>query len=244
LKTVRTDPDSPVWYQDVRNAEDAAHAERRLLQTPKDAQDGFIDIYFNRKLSGVLTPLFLKAGWSPNAITILSIAVGFAAAGFFARGTYAAGVIGALLFQLAAVIDCCDGDVARLTFSESPLGAWLDLIGDNVVHMAIFAGIACAGYLQTASSLPLLLGAAAIAGNGLSLWMVTRLKRRGEPRAWMDSRQAARADFMIRNVVSRDFSVAVLLFALFGALQWFLWLAAVGSHLFWMTMAWLSRSRS
>ena len=49
--------------------------------------------------------------------------------------------LAALLFQLAAVIDCSDGEVARLTFTDSPFGAWLDITLDNLVHMAIFVAI-------------------------------------------------------------------------------------------------------
>ena len=67
--------------------------------------------------------LFLAAGLSPNAITIVASLIGFTAAAGFSMGTYGAGVAAALVFQLAAVIDCCDGEVARLTFAESPFGA-------------------------------------------------------------------------------------------------------------------------
>ena len=244
LKTVPINLDSSQWCQTVRSSEDIGKAEKRLLQSPKGAYDGLIDTYFNRRAANGLTRLFVKTGWSPNAITILSLLVGFLAAGFFAQGAYLAGVVGALLFQVSAIIDCCDGDVARLTFRESRLGEQLDLIGDNVVHMAIFGSLGWAGYTNGGGWLFLALGLLAMIGNGLSLWFVTRMKRRDKQQGWTTPVQAARSEFIVKNMVSRDFSVVVLLFALLNLLSVFLWLAAIGSNVFWMMTAWITRSPS
>ncbi len=207
--------------------------------------DGFVDRHFNRKLSGPLTRLFLRLGLSPNTITILAFLIGLAAAGSFALGTYVAGIVGALLFQLSAIVDCCDGEVARLTNRQTPFGAQLDIATDNVVHMAIFAGIAWGLFTHPGSGsgswLPLVLGAAAVLGNGFSFWMVSRAKALRDRQAWADPTQAARMEFILKHVASRDFSVLVLLLALLDWLGWFLWLAAIGSNVFWIMTAWVSR---
>jgi phosphatidylglycerophosphate synthase len=244
LKIVPINLEASEWCQTVRSPEAVREAERRLLQSPKGPYDGVIDTYLNRKLAKRLTQVFVKARWSPNAITVLSLFVGFVAAGFFAQGTYPAGVVGALLFQLSAIIDCCDGDVARLTFRESRFGQQLDLIGDNVVHMAIFGALGWAGYVNGGGALLLALGLLAMIGNGLSLWFVTRMKGRDTQQAFADSVQVARSEFMLKNMVSRDFSIVVLLFALLNLLSVFLWLAAIGSNVFWMMTAWITRSPS
>lgn len=229
------------WYQSIRNDDDVRRAEALLLQAPKGPYEGFIDAYFNRKISSLLTRVFLKAGWSANSVTLLSICTGFVAAGFFAHGSYLAAVLGALLFQLSAIIDCCDGDVARVTLSESRFGERLDILGDNVVHMAIFAGIAWAGYQHEGGMVSLALGIAAVLGNVLSLWFVTQIKTRRDRKEWCNPIDAARAEFILKNMASRDFSVVVLLFALFDGLKWFLWLAAIGSNLFWIITACFTR---
>jgi 1L-myo-inositol 1-phosphate cytidylyltransferase / CDP-L-myo-inositol myo-inositolphosphotransferase len=243
LKIVPVSVASSQWCQTVRSSEAIREAERRLLQSPKGAYDGFIDTYFNRKVATRFTHLFVKAGWSPNAITTLSLLIGFLAAALFAKGTYLAGVGGALLFQLSAIIDCCDGDVARLTFRESRFGEQLDLIGDNVVHMAIFGALGWAGYVNGGGWLSLALGVLAMIGNGFSLWFVTLIKRRNEQRGWTTV-QATRSRFIVKNMASRDFSIVVLLFALLNFLHVFLWLAAIGSNIFWMLTAWITRSPS
>jgi phosphatidylglycerophosphate synthase len=178
-------------------------------------------------------------------ITMVATLVGLSAAVGFSFGSYTAGIAAALLFQLAAVIDCCDGEVARLTFRESPFGAWLDIAMDNVVHMAVFAGIACGVYLRQkgtgAEWIPLALGAAAVLGNGLSFWLVTKAQTIASTRGWRTADQAAWSQFILKNVASRDFSVVVLLFALFDKLDWFLWIAALGSTAFWLLMLWVIR---
>jgi phosphatidylglycerophosphate synthase len=245
VRVLSTEANRSHWYQDVRDAADVKAAERKLFKSLKGEFEGFVDRFFNRKISRWFTRIFLAAGLSPNVITIIATLVGLAAATCFGVGTYSVGIIAALLFQLAAIIDCCDGEVARLTFTESPFGAWLDIAMDNVVHMAIFAGIAAGAYLRVAGSdgawVPLALGAAAVIGNGLSFWLVTRAQKIKSSSGWKTPVQAAWSDFMLKNVASRDFSVIVLIFAVIGRLEWFLGLAAIGSVVFSLLMLWVIR---
>jgi phosphatidylglycerophosphate synthase len=233
------------WYQYVRDAADVQAAEKKLFNSLKGEFEGFVDRFFNRKISRWFTRIFLVAGFSPNAITILAAVVGLVAVAGFGVGTYSAGIIAALLFQLSAIIDCCDGEVARLTFTESPFGAWLDIAMDNVVHMAIFAGIAVGSYLGMAGSdgawVPLALGSAAVLGNGLSFWLAIRAQKIKSASEWKTPVQAAWSDFMIKNVASRDYSVIVLTFAVIGKLDWLLWMAATGSVVFSLLMLWVIR---
>jgi phosphatidylglycerophosphate synthase len=241
-------PGSLHWYHDVHGPADPKAAERMLLQSLKGDLEGFVDRHFNRKLSGVLTPLFLRLGLSANAVTLLSVVIGLVAAVSFSLGSYVAGVVGALLLQLTAIIDCSDGEVARLTFTESPFGDRLDIVGDNLVHAAIFGGIAWSVYLQSTGAawpwLPLALGGAAIVANGLALWLVLWAKKLRAENAWSSPAQAARSNFILKHVASRDFSVLLLAFALLNHLDWFLWLLAIGTNVFWIVMAWMIRPSS
>jgi phosphatidylglycerophosphate synthase len=206
----------------------------------KIALDGLVDRYLNRRVSPFFTRLFLWMGLSPNAITMLSLAIGLMAAAVFAVGSYAAGVLGGILLQFSAIIDCCDGEVARLTRTESEFGKQLDIVSDNIVHIAVFAGVAWAVYLRESAFGPLALGAAAVLGNLASFFVLTRLRvLRLRQEAARD--QMARVEFML-GFVSRDFSLLLLACAVLDRLDWFLWLAAVGANLFWIAMAWISRS--
>jgi phosphatidylglycerophosphate synthase len=247
---VQAIPSETHWFRDVRGPKGPKLAEQALvcsLQTGRGGLDGLVDRYVNRKCSGLLTRLFLKLRWTPNTITMVSMVVGLVAAGFFVPGAWEFALIGALLFQLSVIIDCCDGEVARLTFSESKFGQELDIWADNVVHIAIFAGIACGAYLQGPwehTPLPLILGASAVLANVVSLLLVNAARQlRSRQPDWrrLTERERQKIEFMLGNVANRDFSVVVLICAGIGFLHWFLALAAIGSWFFVMSMAWLLR---
>ncbi|MCY3955831.1 MAG: NTP transferase domain-containing protein [Nitrospira sp.] len=214
------------------------------LQKAEQTLDGVVDRYVNRKISRPLSWLFIRLGCSPNVITLLSMIIGLGGAACFATGSYAGGIAGALLFQLAVILDCCDGEVARLTFAESPFGQALDLVSDNIVHVAVFAGIAWGAYRENPVSsgyLPLFLGGIAVLSTGVSLWCVSRVKSlKGDTVRWRRLRQAARTrfDFILRHVANRDFSIVVLTCACLGVLPWFLWLVAAGTSVFAIMMVW------
>ncbi len=229
--------------QDVRGAEGLHTVDLfRLLQNVDGTLDGVVDRYVNRKISRPLSRLFMRLGCSPHVITLLSMVIGLMGAACFATGSYLEGIAGALLFQIAVIIDCCDGEVARLTFTESRLGAALDLIADNIVHVAVFAGIAWGTYqerLLSSGYLPLLLGGIAILSTVVSLWCVNTVKSlRADALRWRRMRQRTRFDFILRHVANRDFSIVVLVFACLGVLPWFLWLVAAGTSAFAAMMAW------
>jgi 1L-myo-inositol 1-phosphate cytidylyltransferase / CDP-L-myo-inositol myo-inositolphosphotransferase len=245
VRVVAAEAKRGTWYQEVRTLSDVRMAENKLYNSLKGESEGYIDRYFNRKVSRWFTRLFLAVGLSPNSITALAGLIGLAAAAGFGLGTYSAGVVAAVLFQLAAVIDCCDGEVARLTFTESPLGAWLDLVLDNIVHMAIFAGIAVGLYATRAGQadawVPLAFGATAVAGNGICFFLVEKAQKIKTMNGWTSPTHAGWADVMLKNVASRDFSAALLGFALFDQLYWFLTFAAAGSVLFAGALMWVIR---
>lgn len=247
--TVRLRDGGAAWVEQVRDAESARAAERRILAGTENVLDGLVDTYVNRVLSRPLTRLFLALGVPPNAITVASMAIGLISALCFAAGGYAAGLVGALILQLAAVVDCCDGEVARATFAESEFGAQLDIVGDNVVHMAVFGGMAWGLYSTRAlteawSWLPLALGAAAILGTAVAVLLVRRAKRFLEERALAEPALAARSRFVLKHLASRDFTVVVLVFAGLDLLGWFLALTAVGVNVFCLLLAWSLRPSS
>ena len=237
-------------YQDVRVPGGLRQAERTLFRSLENMQgslNGFIDRHVNRKLSRIFTPFFIQLGFSPNAVTMVSMVIGLMGAVCFALGSYQLGILGALLFQLAVILDCCDGEMARLLFAESPFGQTLDIVADNVVHMGIFAGIAWGASLENPwhdSRLPLILGTLAVISNGIALWCVSRIRSlKADPVKWQRLRDTHRIhfDFILDRVANRDFSVVVFVCACMGVLPWFLWLAAVGSTFFAVMLTWSVR---
>ncbi len=229
------------WYHEVRSGTDdeVAAAEWTLLRSLKGGLEGFVDRHFNRACSKWITLGLLRTPITPNGVTILATAVGLLAATAFAVGGYAAGLAGALLFQLSAVLDCCDGEVARLKFMESPLGERLDVLLDNVVHVALYAGMAWAAYHAGWGALAVLLGGLATVGNVAAFVVVQQAIRM---KADLAPTRRRRVEAILHRLASRDFSVLILALALIGHVEWFLLLAAVGSNVFWPALAWQLRA--
>jgi phosphatidylglycerophosphate synthase len=84
----------------------------------------------------------LRLGWSPNAVTVVSLALGVLAAGLVATGNRGLWVLAAVVLQAALVVDCVDGEIARFTRRFSALGAWLDAVGDRVKEYSVYAALA------------------------------------------------------------------------------------------------------
>ena len=188
--------------------------------------DGLVDRYFNRKRSRHLTKLFLKPPLTPNAITLLAMSIGLAAAAAFAYGGYAIGMLGALLFQLSSIVDCCDGEVARIKHLESHFGDRLDVLADNVVHVAIVVGIAWTAY-RDEGSIYLVLGVVAATGMLIDLFVMLR-------NSTANVATESKINDLLAQLANRDFSVFILFLALISKPEWFIWIAAIGSHAYWI----------
>ena len=205
-------------------------------------EDGWVDRYLNRRLSSHLTRWFLKTSVTPNQITLTSFLVGLISGLFFWKGGYTNGVIGALVFQVSAVLDCCDGEVARLKAMQSRIGQWLDVVCDNIVHVVLFLAMAWAIYRVTHAPSELVLGYLASMGSLLSLGFVLGLQRQTSDDPDGSPPTNDRYGFLRKatdRLTNRDFSAILLVFALVGRLDWFLWLAALGSNIFWVVLLWL-----
>jgi phosphatidylglycerophosphate synthase len=198
-----------------------------------------VDRHFNRKCSKWITQWLVGTPLTPNGVTILATAVGLLAAAAFGLGGYAEGIIGALLFQLSAILDCCDGEVARLKFLESSMGEQLDVVLDNVVHVALYAGIAWASYRDNWGPVALLFGWLAMLGNLFAFVVVQKATRM---RGALDPDRRRSVESILNSLVSRDFSVVILALALVNHVEWFLPLAAIGSNIFWPLLAWQLRT--
>lgn len=119
-----------------------AEIERIRLARANRAGDSGYSVAVLRRLSKPLTALAVRRGWAPNAITVVSLVIGLLAAAAFAFGSRAALVLGAVLLQVSLVVDCSDGEVARMTGRFSRTGAWLDAVTDRVKEFAAYVGLA------------------------------------------------------------------------------------------------------
>lgn len=215
----------------ARRVEDnfmAAMAEDELWETMGSSTDGLVDTYFNRPVGRVLSKLLIHTSVTPNQVSVFATIVGVGAAVCLGQGDQRWNIIGALVLQLSAAIDCVDGDIARMVFKESKLGKWLDLVGDQVVHVALFAAIAM-GVAAAKPAVPALaLGVSAALGVLIAFGVVLR------GMLHPDARGNTRLQRLIDATTNRDFSVVIIVLAFANRLDLFLWAAAIGVHVFWL----------
>ena len=235
--SLRTVPASPHLLYQLTDSTSLRHAESALLASLDNLKDGLVDTYLNRKLSRPLTRFFLSTALTPNQITVLSCLIGLLGAACFFQADYWGPVLGALLLQLSAVIDCCDGEVARMKFLESRLGAWLDITLDTVVHIATFVGLGFAVWAQGGTQAPFVLVGLMVGGIVMSFACVVVADRTVVPDPYQQTWQARLLHRMVFGLASRDYSLLIFLCAVFQQLSWFLWAAAIGVQVFWLTVA-------
>jgi len=85
--------------------------------------------------------------WTPNKVTLLRVAVGFAAVSLFGRGAWAN--LSAVGLTVAAIaLDALDGHIARKKKMATPLGAQLDILGDRMIENVYFTYFAVVGMVS------------------------------------------------------------------------------------------------
>ncbi|MGP3910232.1 CDP-alcohol phosphatidyltransferase family protein [Nonomuraea sp. 10N515B] len=155
-----------LFYRRVTTQEEANEAgaemagmdeDRARLNNAVKGADGFFTTYFVSTYSRFIARWAARRGLTPNQVTLISIALGVAAAACFATGERPWMVLGGVLIYFAFVFDCVDGQVARYARKFGVLGAWLDATFDRFKEYVVFAGLAL-GYV--------------IAGNSDDIWIL------------------------------------------------------------------------
>ncbi|PIU44558.1 MAG: hypothetical protein COS95_08320 [Ignavibacteriales bacterium CG07_land_8_20_14_0_80_59_12] len=113
---------------------------RRSLKLP--AAEEVFDLIIYRPLAFLFVQLVLPTSLTPNAITITAMLLGVAGAYLFSWHGPAALTVGAVLIGLYNVLDCADGQLARLKRNGTVLGRVLDGVIDYVVNIALYFFIA------------------------------------------------------------------------------------------------------
>ena len=98
---------------------------------------------FVHPMSRALVRLLIPTGISPNAVSVLGVAMASLAAAAYAALAWPWNAVIGLLFHIAwHVFDGADGDLARRTGRSSPNGEIVDGICDHVSHLIIYVVLA------------------------------------------------------------------------------------------------------
>ncbi|HEX4049066.1 MAG TPA: CDP-alcohol phosphatidyltransferase family protein [Elusimicrobiota bacterium] len=196
--------------------------------------DGYI-ARFDRRLSVAITRLMLPFPISPNQVTAASLLLGFLGAWWLASASAQAQFEGALLLWFCALLDGCDGEIARLKHHVTAWGGEFDLLADHVAHLATFIALPIGvARLHPDQNwwIPGVLLVTGFLASGFSVWwLVLRVpeEKRG-PTA-----------LLVERIASRDYVYLIVALTAIGRLNWFVWTAAYGSHVFWAWLWWSAR---
>ena len=226
---------------EITAREQLAAAETRLLEGLRKKEDSILTRLISRRISLAVTRRLAGTPVTPNAMTIVCLALGLAAAWFFASPSVARQIAGGVLFLLHSILDGCDGEIARLKFRESRAGGVLDFFGDNAVHVAVFSALAVAWSRAVGETWPLILGAFAVGGTILCAGFIYVYAMR--PRAGggpvlttVSPSRRSRLTQVLDALARRDFIYLVMVLALFGKAYWIVAPTAVGTLAFFLAL--------
>jgi phosphatidylglycerophosphate synthase len=131
-----------------------------------------------RKFSVPLSRVLARRGVGPNVVTFLGLLLAVAAAMAVSVDIYVVSLIGALLYYASMVLDCSDGEVARLTFRDSRFGAWFETAVDYVTYFLLLGALVLAGQARGDGGRELEAAMIAVAGSLVVVAVAGYLRQR------------------------------------------------------------------
>jgi phosphatidylglycerophosphate synthase len=151
----------------ARAHDDLAEADRLLYAGLGTDNDTGVDEYLHRRLSRLLTRFLVRTPATPNQVSLLSLGIGLGAVWAFWHATPVSAALGVIVYLAACVVDHSDGELARLTFQESRLGAHLDWAIDTVIHSGLVLSMAVSAGPGAVTTAIGLVGSAGVALSAL-----------------------------------------------------------------------------
>ncbi len=220
--------------------EDREEAEIRLARSLKQETadtDAFLARHVDRNLSWRISIRLARIrGVTANLVTLANTAIGLLCGWMFASPWYWVRMAAAMLFLFSVTVDGVDGELARLTMTESKFGGMLDKITDNIVHVAVFAGIFVGCYRTSGSSRYLYLIPVVLIGFSLCAIATYRAFQvhGADAEEWISK---------VDRTSGRDFAYLLVLLAAVNRLSYFAWGVAFGTYVFAFGLMWLTQRR-
>lgn len=155
-------------------------AGRAIVAATSKPGDGIVSQLVNRPVSQAISRVLLRVpGVTPFHATAVSALLAVAMLVALVFGGAAGLVAGAVLYQLASIVDGVDGEIARATFRSSRAGAMADSLVDAVTNIGFLAGLAINLWIQ-GNGRAAIAGLAGLATLSLGLFLIGRRARRSE----------------------------------------------------------------
>jgi phosphatidylglycerophosphate synthase len=101
-----------------------------------------IDLILYRPLAFLLVISVYHTKIKPDHLTLAAMIMGIIGGCFYSFGTPSTCIAGAIFYILFNILDCSDGQLARIKKNGSPFGRLLDGIADYIAAIAVYVGIA------------------------------------------------------------------------------------------------------
>lgn len=125
-----------------------------IFNKTKRSGENPCNTWFARFPAANVVWIFHRTRVTPNQITVLSLLVGWLACFWMAYDLSHTGlIISVLLLHLAYVVDCADGQLARLRGLQGPLGEKFDFLVDAGKGVTLMAAVGLRLYWQGDSHL-------------------------------------------------------------------------------------------
>lgn len=118
---------------------------RALYLTSRKPSDIFWNVYVARPIAALALVVLRRTALTPNQVTFLGLFVFLAVPALLALVPAADGwgfFAAAVALELSYVLDCADGQLARLKSMTSDVGAYLDFLIDEIKAMLLIGGVA------------------------------------------------------------------------------------------------------
>jgi CDP-diacylglycerol--glycerol-3-phosphate 3-phosphatidyltransferase len=168
------------------------------------------------RITDPIVRILNKSKITPNALTLMNLAVNIIAAYVIASGHF---LLGGVLIFIAGLFDLLDGALARFTRQTSKFGAILDSVADRISEAAILCGLLI-WYIPREANLEIMLIFIVLIGS----FLVSYIRARAEGLGWQCQvglfTRAERVivlaiGLLINQIFTRSIIVALCILAIF-----------------------------
>ena len=138
------------------------------LPREKIKQDGVWTRFVLRPLSFPVSWVALRMGLSPAFVSYFSALISIAGGILFAWPIHTFAVIGLVLLNFFSVLDCVDGNMARVSGKAGPWGGWADAVMGFIAYTSVFFATGIYIYWKTLCWLVLLVSGLTSSANLLT----------------------------------------------------------------------------